>query len=614
MSADERNIEIPAELINQIPVEMQAEIIQTAAAITEKPVDELTIDQAISILSAGNPAIDQMISAAAAEGMTPDQVNAFFASLISGGAGQSIVNMLEMAKQYIQQNPDNTQTVKKQFQDGIEYGLNMSLKQITGTLSERQINKFKATASEITGRPADDLTAEEAFRIAAEQMLPEKMRTIETNKKLPGIDPEQLRKIQETLQAHLANANASIKGTESRINENLTDKIQSLQDAFKSFGQIMTESINALKAAGRSELGQQLKSAMLSMSAKLPLMLEAMSGETDFDKYLEEELQKPEYGGLSIQELLESGMDENGEPIPDSLFIKALNAARAAAANKENIPRAAAKRSQSVEYPLDKPNSIIWNLLETDTEGQIAFNLAKYGSKKEVPAYYAIDFDDLGNDIQITKRLQPFDKRVYIAVSSLFNAGNNIITIPQIYYAMGYTGTPGDTDRTKINDSITKMTAARIFFDNEQEAAVYKYDRFRYDGSLLPLERGTAIVNGQLVDAAVHIFREPPLITFAKQRKQITTIDIKLLQSPISKTDANLSIDDYLLERISKAKNGKGRNCRILFKTLYERAGITTKKQEQRAPNKIKKYLTHYQNNGFITRFTMEKDGITIHW
>ena len=193
-------------------------------------------------------------------------------------------------------------------------------------------------------------------------------------------------------------------------------------------------------------------------------------------------------------------------------------------------------------------------------------------------------------------------------------AGNNIITLSQIYYAMGYTGTPGDTDRGKIYNAIHKMRKADIYFDNAQEAEKYKYTRFKYEGALLPCEIGEAVVNGKWTDKALHVFREPPLITFAKERKQITTLDIKLLQAPVSKTDANLLIQDYLLERISKARNGKSKNCRILFKTLFAHAGIATKKQQQRAPSKLEKYLKHYLQEGFIKRYQIEKDGITVYW
>ena len=293
-------------------------------------------------------------------------------------------------------------------------------------------------------------------------------------------------------------------------------------------------------------------------------------------------------------------------------FLDLLNPKSPAVA-RETLEHIALKRAELIEYPLDKVNSTIWGLLERDTAGQIMFRAEKAGSKKEINILYSIDFDALGEGVKITKRLMPYDKRVYIAVSALFNAGNSIITLTQIYYAMGYTGRPGSNDLERINASITKMLGANIYISNEQEAAAYKYDKFVYKGSLLPYEQVEAVANGQLVDAAIHLFREPPVITFAKQRKQVTSIDVKLLQSPISKTDGNLLIDDYLIERISRAKNGKQPH-RILYKTLYEKAKITDKKQRQRAADKIKRYLEHYQKCGMITRYTMEADGITVYF
>ena len=347
----------------------------------------------------------------------------------------------------------------------------------------------------------------------------------------------------------------------------------------------------------------------------------------DLLPYLEAELEKPEYEGVTVSEFFETA--GGGAGATRSLLLKALEAARAAKEAAENNT-VAVKHTDTIDFPVDKINRVVWNLFENDTQGQITIDLAKdaknnrtNSSKIKLPAYYAIDFEALKDDIQITKRLQPFDKRVYLSVSALFNAGNNVISLSQIYYTMGNIGRPSTKQLEKINTAITKMTSARIFFDNEKEAEKYKYNHFRYDGSLLPLERGTAIVNGRLADAAIHIFREPPLITFARQRRQITTLNVKVLQSPVSKTDSNLLIDDYLLERISRAKNQqkKKKNCRILYKTLYENVGIsanpktnTERQQKRRTPEKIKKYLQHYKEQEFITNYTIENDGVTVYW
>jgi len=302
---------------------------------------------------------------------------------------------------------------------------------------------------------------------------------------------------------------------------------------------------------------------------------------------------------------------------------------REAAEKRAIYPQTRIKGTDKIEYPVDKPNNNFWdNAWRTLTEnpnGQLtfSFDMAKKGSKEELPLYLSINFDAL-QDIRITKKLTPFDKRVYIAVSALFNAGNDVITLSQIYRHMGYKGRPGAKDLKRIHECIVKMMGAQISVDNELEANTYKkYGHFTYRGVLLPVEIGELYdVQGALTDAAIHILREPPLMTFARQRDQLTTVSLKLLQSPVNKTDANLAIDDYLIVQIKRAQKGKqhGRH-RMLFKTIYKNTGIpekpktnTEKSARQRAPGKIKKFLTHYQDEGTINNYTVEKDGITVYW
>ena len=157
------------------------------------------------------------------------------------------------------------------------------------------------------------------------------------------------------------------------------------------------------------------------------------------------------------------------------------------------------------------------------------------------------------------------------------------------------------------------MSKAWLYLNNESEAAQYDYPKFVYDASLLPMERVTAYStdNGQIIDAAIHLFREPPLMTFARERKQCTTIRLKLLNSPLNKTAANMELEDYLIEQIARIKKGS-RSNKMLYKTIYENTNITEKKQRQRAPAKIEKLLAHYKACEYIKGFRTTKDGITI--
>ena len=356
------------------------------------------------------------------------------------------------------------------------------------------------------------------------------------------------------------------------------------------------------------------------------------------EPYILQELEQyPEYKNLSFQEFLEGFtlfqfLDLANS---DSNIAEILNKARAASdinakdEKRAKYTRAQIQSTENIEYPVDKPNNNFWDnawrLLTESPDGQytFSFNMAGKGRKEELPLYLSINFEAL-QDIHITKKLTPFDKRVYIAVSALFNAGNDVITLSQIYRHMGYKGRPGAKDLKRIHECIVKMMGAQISVDNELEANTYKkYGHFTYRGVLLPVEIGELYdVQGALTDAAIHILREPPLMTFARQRDQLTTVSLKLLQSPVNKTDANLAIDDYLIVQIKRAQKGKqhGRH-RMLFKTIYKNTGIpekpktnTEKSARQRAPGKIKKFLTHYQDEGTINNYTVEKDGITVYW
>ena len=269
------------------------------------------------------------------------------------------------------------------------------------------------------------------------------------------------------------------------------------------------------------------------------------------------------------------------------------------------------KRVQKIDFPVDKVNSKVWKLLEAAPNGQIGIAAEKRDSKKQITILYSINFDALGDNVSITRKLEPFDKRVYLAVSALYNAGNSIISFSQIYRTMGNTHSPNAHDIEKISDSIAKMAAARVSLDNTQEAKSYNYDKFTYTASLLPMERLEGVINGKAVEAAIHLFREPPLVSFARGRKQITTIERQLLETPVNKTDQNLLLEDYLIERIAHAKTGR-QPAKILYETLYAEARITTKKQRQRAGDKLGAILGHYVKCGFIKGYTDEGDGIRI--
>lgn len=452
-----------------------------------------------------------------------------------------------------------------------------------------------------------DLTVKDAFQIVRDTTEDiKKSHADDVSGATNNVSTEDMEKVKtmlETLATHIETTHKPL-----------------FEQAIETFGQTLTRIANNSTDFFASDEWQRVRDAVNNIVLGLLPLKEQLDEWDRLQPYLQAEITKPEYGGKTLEEIQKEGESDdesNGFVKPGSLFERALIAATAAMEADELKPenvtaKTIIKRADIIEYPLDKINSEIWNLLAEQTTGkQLAFKAEKAGSNKQLNIYYSIDFDSLG-DVKISKHLTPFDKRAYIAASALYNAGNSFVTLTQIHYAMGNSTRPNKGQLEKIYDSIRKMNGAMVYVDNTQEAAEYKnYPVFKYSGSLLPIEDIQAIINGQLTDAAIHLFREPPIITFAKQRNQITTINVALLNSPLSKTNENIAIDDYLIERIARAKNGK-QPCKILFKTLYEKTNITTSKQKSRAPEKAKRFLEWYKEQGFISGYTIEKDKITV--
>ena len=427
------------------------------------------------------------------------------------------------------------------------------------------------------------------------------------------------------------------------IQERLKEKFANVKEDLQTTANAYSQALGTI-----NDQLQQLGEAMHTIAAFVEAHQEeyaaikepanTMPGLAPFIKAELAESSGQEYSGLTLEAAIAQDLNEQGEPASEEyrqLFANARQR-RDAFENQEiitgdisgtlqqvytqpQLQRIVARAAEKLEYPLDKPNAIVWNFLEdaaqNNPNGQLKINIntSKKGSKQDALIVYGIDFDNL-QSVNITKRLTPFDKRCMIAAGALFNAGNNIITATQVYYEMGNTTPPNKTDIAKVNDSITKQNAGHVYYDNGQEVKTAKgYAHQVYDGSLLPMERVSAYINGQLVDSAIKLYREPPLLSFAKDRKQVTTISRKLLESPVSKTDANLRLDDYLLERIGHMKNPKSHTPRkLLFKTIYEACAITTAVQKRRAPEKICRYLDHYKSCKWIRGYKIEADGITI--
>ena len=357
-----------------------------------------------------------------------------------------------------------------------------------------------------------------------------------------------------------------------------------------------------------------VKYALMPLYAKYMAMTAAgMTTATDFDtpaldQQIKKELQRDKYNGLFLTDLINLANNEPAD-IKETLLYKAVEAALLAI-EKSGAETSTVKRTDKVEYPLDKINNKVWRLLEEDTQGQLTFAMEKKGSRKPISLVYSIDFEELeGKAFQLSKRLTSFDKRCYIAIASLYNAGNtDVISLTQIHYCMGNKNPPSPAQMQRLRTSIEKMAAARVTIVNPDDYK--KYGSFTVRGRYLLAANtdGTYNIQGALTKGGISLLEEPILMQFAKKRDQLTTVPLKLLQSPINKTDTNLAIDDYLIERIRRAKRTGSKNTKILFPSLCESLNITEKKPH-RILSTVGRYLDYYASCGEITGYKIsDKD------
>lgn len=276
-------------------------------------------------------------------------------------------------------------------------------------------------------------------------------------------------------------------------------------------------------------------------------------------------------------------------------------------------PKISTSKLSDILYPIDKVNSELWNCFSIGENTPLKAESDKDSRKgKQASIYVMLDFNEL-DGVKISRPLTSFDKRVFVAISNLRESEHETMTIKQIYEAMGGTSTPDKSTRNKIIESIETMSRAVVTINTTEENKIYpRLDKIVWESQLLHIEKIKGYSRGQITDYAIRILETPKLYLFARQRNQITSVPLKLFESPISKTEANLLLEDYIFSRIARMRNSTKISRTMLFETIYQKCSITTKKQRQRLPEKIERYLKHYISVGWIKAYKMTDKSIEI--
>lgn len=277
-------------------------------------------------------------------------------------------------------------------------------------------------------------------------------------------------------------------------------------------------------------------------------------------------------------------------------------------------------------------NSKLAGQITTDflDNGEIPLLVSRKKAKKEIEIVAAMTFDNPNVKIASRQPYTAYDRAVYNAVCSLWEAGNTAFSPAMVYLAMN--GLSGSAERGRkvspqavaaVTRSIEKQRFTRLTIDCTEQMKYYKdLKRAKFDANMLSIE-GVEMTaqNGAKIKAYTFTNpnRPPVLYEYSRSIGQVISVPPRLLNSgdTINNTDEVIVLREYLIREINWMKQPNStRNKAITYSDIYHELDIEeqsiTKDKARKIRNNTEALLTHLKNEGYIKGFTEYKKGRTI--
>ena len=238
-----------------------------------------------------------------------------------------------------------------------------------------------------------------------------------------------------------------------------------------------------------------------------------------------------------------------------------------------------------------------------------------------------------------------FDKAVFDAICTRYEAGDNVFSIRTIYRTMhnyDSSNNPSDARYNEIMNSIRKMNQIKVSADLTNHVRSYMKKSKEYshlsDDEIDKMVGFYKIGNEPLIDyrtveaqiqgaetEAIYLVREPFLYTYSKQIKHVQSVPSELLNlgGNTRTTTDRTAIIHYLISRIETMKSQKERSRKkvlhttqrtipydriyeIVEKIRGEKLSYDVKRTKRAEVNEI---LRQYKDKGYIRKFDVAKDG-----
>ena len=262
----------------------------------------------------------------------------------------------------------------------------------------------------------------------------------------------------------------------------------------------------------------------------------------------------------------------------------------------------------------------------------------KHGKAEQVISYVSFSYDNTVDLERLNKKgrfnITAYDRRVYNAVSTLFINGRKTISLLEIFNVMtGYAKTnPSTSQMETLEKSLGKLKSIRVYIDltDEVNNKMIQDKQPLIDAGILKNHSDKikkAVVEDNMLHfkkcnlesdqgkefKVIQIIGEPALLSYNKAKKTLLTIPMEYIGlEGQNSTDKTIAFQDYLLMRIFGYKNGKLRENKILYDTMYRDSGYEKPQDSKgfiRDRETIVRMMEEWKRKGLITEFSEVKEG-----
>lgn len=276
---------------------------------------------------------------------------------------------------------------------------------------------------------------------------------------------------------------------------------------------------------------------------------------------------------------------------------------------RAELPRQDTKRPTKHVQTLSKVSTDISKVENGET---VRFDMS---GKNEAHVYTALSLNYEGEDISLSKPINPYDESVHNAVATLWAAGNRTITPTQVAKVLTGKDKPG---AGSISDATASMDKQRRTFVTIDFSAELRGRTGELDGEKFTAEQcvqetymldatKTRVTTARGNEVVGYTLNSAPILYLHDMMTgQITSYPQSLLKATakaVSSTQTNITMRDYLIGRISRMKNPHSKTARnIVYDTVFEHIGRggASPKDRRRMIESARSILNALESEGFM--------------